>query len=99
MSFENKQYYSILQWLVIEGIISEKGDAFDFHDRPFLLDILTDFTPQIVVMACAQVGKSVCFSLKTLFAVKYLHFNVLYTMASDSDVNEFVSSKFNKIVQ
>lgn len=96
---ESKQYYSILQWLVTEGIVSEKGDAFDFSDRPFLLDILTDWNPNIAVMACAQVGKSVIFSLKSLFAVKYYHFNIIYTMSSDSDVTEFVSSKFNKIVQ
>ena len=96
---QTKQYYSILEWITTEGIVSEKGDAFDFRDRPFLLDILCDFNPNIAVTACAQVGKSVCFSLKSLFAVKYLHFNIIYTMSSDSDVNEFVSSKFNKIVQ
>ena len=94
-----KQYYSILEWLVNEGVVNEKGEAFDFTDRPFLIDILTDFTPNIAVTACAQVGKSVTFSIKSLFAVKYLNFNVIYTMSSDSDVNEFVSSKFNKIVQ
>jgi hypothetical protein len=94
-----KQYYSILDWIVSEGIVNEKGEPFDFTDRPFLIDILTDFSPNIAVTACAQVGKSVTFSIKTLFAVKYIGFNVIYTMSSDSDVNEFVSSKFNKIVQ
>lgn len=96
---DDKQYYSILQWIVSEGIVNEKGEAFDFHDRPWLLDILTDFTPQIAIMACAQVGKSVTFSIKSLFAIKYLRFNAIYTMSSDADVTEFVSSKFNKIVQ
>lgn len=95
----DKQYFSILQWITERGIVSEKGDPFDFYDRPFLLDILCDWNPDIVTTACAQVGKSLCFSLKSLFAVKYLHFNIIYTMSSDSDVNEFVSSKFNKIVQ
>lgn len=96
---DEKHYYSILEWLTTEGILSEKGEPFDFKDRPFLLDILCDMNPNIVCTACAQVGKSVVFSLKTLFMVKYVHFNVLYSMASDSDVSEFVSSKFNKIVQ
>jgi hypothetical protein len=94
-----KQYFSILQWLTECGIVNEKGEAFDYHNRPFLLDILTDFTPNIALMACAQVGKSVSFSLKTLFAVKHLHMNVIYTMPTDAFVNEFVASKFNKIVQ
>jgi len=96
---KDKQYFSILQWITEKGFVNEKGEAFDYSDRPFLLDILTDWTPEIAVTACAQVGKSVTFSKKALFAIKHLHFNVIYTMSSDSDVNEFVSSKFNKIVQ
>lgn len=94
-----KEYYAILDWITEREIVSEKGEAFDFTDRLFLLDILSDFAPELVVAACAQVGKSVTFSLKALFAVKYLHFNVIYTMPTDSDVGEFVSSKFNKIVK
>lgn len=96
---DDKQYYSILQWITEKGIVNEKGEAFDFYDRPWLLDILTDWNPNIALTACAQVGKSVTFSIKALFAIKYLHFNAIYTMSSDGDVNEFVSSKFNKIVQ
>lgn len=96
---ETKQYVSILHWIVSEGIVNEKGDPFDFHDRPWLLDILCDWTPTIVLTACAQVGKSVTFSIKSLFAIKYLRFNAIYTMSSDDDVREFVSSKMNKIIQ
>lgn len=99
MQKNDKQYYSILEWITRENIVSEKGDAFDYKDRPWLIDILCDFTPQQTCVACAQVGKSVTFSKKALFAVKYLHFNIIYTMSSDSDVSEFVNSKFNKIVQ
>lgn len=99
MTNEPKQYYSILQWITEQGIVSEKDEPFDFSDRPFLLDILTDFTPRLVCTACAQVGKSVTFTLKVLFAVKYLHFNVIYTFPTDDDVKEFVASKVNKILQ
>lgn len=99
MTKESKQYYSILQWITEEGIVNEKGEAFDFYDRPWLLDILTDWTPQIALMACAQVGKSVTFSIKTLFAIKHLRFNAIYTMSSSEDVQKFVASKFNPIIQ
>lgn len=99
MRNKNKQYYSILQWITERGIVNEKGEAFDFSDRPWLIDILCDWNPNIVVAACAQVGKSVTFSIKSLFAIKHLHFNVIYTMSSDEDVREFVASKMNKIIQ
>lgn len=90
---------SILGWIAEKGIVNEKGEPLDFYDRPFLLDILCDFNPNIVVVACAQVGKSVSFSLKVLYAVKYLKLNCIYTFPSDSDTVEFVSSKMNKIIQ
>jgi len=98
-SKEEKQYYSILQWITERGIVNEKGEAFDFHDRPFLIDILTDFNPRLVVTACAQVGKSITFIVKVLFAVKHLRFNVIYTFPTDDDVREFVASKVNKLIQ
>lgn len=98
-SVPQKQYVSILLWLTDRGILNEKAEAFDWYNRPFLLDILTDFTPNQVVMACAQVGKSITFFLKILFAVKYYRFNVIYTMPSDDDVRESVASKVNKLLQ
>ena len=90
---------SILGWIAEKSIVNEKSEPLDFYDRPFLLDILTDWNNNICVMGCAQFGKSVSFSLKVMYAVKYLHLNIIYTMPSDSDINEFVSSKFNKIIQ
>lgn len=98
MNQQNEQL-SILKWIIDKNIVSEKGEPLDFHDHAFLLDILTDWSPNLVVKACAQVGKSVTFNLKTLFAVKYFRFNVIYTMPTDSDVKEFVDSKTNKIIQ
>lgn len=95
----DKQYFSILQWIVEQEIVNEKGEILDFHDHAFLLDILTDWNKNLVVKACAQVGKSVCFTLKTLFAIKYLKFNIIYTFPSDDDTKEFVASKVNKIIQ
>lgn len=94
-----KQYISILLWLTERGILNEKGETFDYKDRPFLLDVLTDFAPNQVIMACAQVGKSITFFLKILFAVKYYRFNVIYTMPTDQDVRESVAAKVNKIIQ
>lgn len=99
MRQNEKQYFSILQWLTERGIVSEKGEPFDFYDRPFLLDILTDFNPNIVVTACAQVGKSITFFVKILFAMKHLGLSCIYTMPSDDDVRESVASKVNKLLQ
>lgn len=94
----NKKYYSILQWVIERGIVSEKGEAFSFHDRPWLIDILTDQNPEIVVTACAQVGKTVTFIIKILYAIKHMGLQVIYTMPTDDDVRETVASKVNKLI-
>lgn len=91
--------YSILHWIFSKSIVSEKGEPLDFKDRPFLLDILADWNNEIVVKKCAQIGGSVSFNLKVLFAIKYLQLNCIYTFPTDTDVNEFVVSKTNKIIQ
>lgn len=90
---------SILAWIMENHIVSEKGEKLDFSDRLFLLDILTDWSQEIVIKKCAQIGGSVSFNLKALFGIIKHGWNIIYTFPTDSDVNEFVNSKTNKIIQ
>ena len=89
---------SILAWIFENQIVSEKGELLDFTDHPFLIDILTDWSQDIVIKKCAQIGGSVSFNLKALFAIIKFGWNILYTFPTDSDVQEFVNSKTNKII-
>jgi len=89
---------SILAWIFENQVVSEKGEMLDFSDRLFLIDILTDWSDQIVIKKCAQIGGSVTFNLKALFAIIKFGWNIMYTFPTDSDVSEFVSSKTNKIL-
>ncbi len=89
---------SILAWILKNHVTNEKGELLDFRDRLFLLDILTDWSQDIVIKKCAQIGGSVTFNLKVLFAGIKFGWNILYTFPTDSDVQEFVSSKTNKLI-
>ena len=91
--------FSILYWAIKNGVKNEKGDPLDFTDRLFLLDILTDWTPKLVWKKCSQVGGSVTFVLKALFAVQHRGLNVILTYPSDSDAEEFVKTKTNPIIK
>lgn len=91
--------HSILGFIVTNQIVNEKGDPIEFHDHQFMIDILTDLSPNQVIKKCAQIGGSVTYTLKTLWAAKYRGWNIIYTFPTDSDINEFVSSKTNKIIQ
>lgn len=95
---QNVEDLSILNWIFKNGVVSEKGEPLDFKDHGFLLDILTDWSQNITVKACAQVGKSVTFNLKALFACEKFNWNIIYTMPTDGDVREFVATKTNRIL-
>lgn len=91
--------YSILGWVMKHKIKNEKDEVLDFRDRLFLLDILTDWSEEIVIKKCSQVGGSVVFNIKALFALMKLGWNIIYTMPTDSDVEEFVKTKTNEIIK
>jgi len=99
MSKVNPSEYSIIAWIISNGFKSEKGEALDFKDRLFLLPILSDWSKNIVIKKCSQVGGSVIFNIKLLFALSKLRQNLIYTFPTETDVNEFVSSKTNKLIE
>lgn len=79
-------------------IRSEKGEVLEFYDRLFLLDILTDWSREIVWKKCSQVGGSITFNIKTFFALLKLGWNIIYTMPTDTDVESFVKAKTNPLI-
>ncbi len=93
------EHYSILEWIIKNQIRNEKGEILDYSDRLFWLDILTDWSQEIAIKKSVQVGGSVTFNIKVLFAVEVFKLNVIYTFPTDSDVSEFVKSKTNPILQ
>ncbi len=88
----NIEDYSILAWVMKNQIRSEKGEVLDFHDRLFLLDILTDWSREICWKKCSQVGGSIVFNIKTFFALLKLGWNIIYTHPTDGDVEEFMAN-------
>lgn len=89
---------SIISFILANQIKTEKGEVLNFRDRLFLLDILRDWSKEIVIKKCSQIGGSVVFNLKALFAARVYRWDIIYTMPSDSDVEEFVKTKTNPII-
>lgn len=90
--------FSILAWILKNRIKSEKQQELVFTDRLFLLDILTDWSPNIAWKKCSQVGGSVIFNLKCIFALLKFGWGVIYTMPTDGDVESFVKTKTNPLL-
>jgi len=89
---------SILYWVLKNKIKSEKGEKLDFSDRLFLLDILGDWSQKIVWKKCSQVGGSVVFNIKSFFSLMKMGWSIIYTMPTETDVQEFVKTKTNPLI-
>lgn len=89
---------SIPFFLFNHEIKSESGSVLDFKKHPFLLDIYRDVTPFQAVRKAAQVGFSTLAIIKSLWLAKQKGLQIIYTLPSAHDVQEFVGSKIDPII-
>ncbi len=88
-----------LAWMLDTEAVTNKGVPMEWYDRFWMTSILTDMSPELVVKKCAQIGMSTVEIFKSLHACVHRTVNAIYTLPTDSDVNEFVSSKVNPIMR
>ena len=95
---ENDEYIDIHDWLITENIKNEKGEPIEFDNHPFLFDIYSDQSQNIVVMKAAQIGMTTCEMLKSHFDAKRYNIDQIYTLPTDGDVRIMVGGKTNRII-
>ena len=91
--------FSVPIWILNNHIVNEKSEPIEFRNHLFLFDYLRDTSKNICAKKCAQIGGSVAENLKTFHLAKYRKIISIYTMPSDSDVEEFSKTKTDKIFQ
>jgi len=89
---------SIIAWIIENDIKTESGKPYNIRGHLFLYDILTDWSPKQVWFKAAQVGGTLAAALKSLYAVKTLGLDSIYTMPSKTDVNTLVGGKINRMI-
>jgi hypothetical protein len=89
---------SPLLWAVNNKIKTERDVPLEFINHRFLKDVYDDFTPIQVVRKSSQIGFSTMAILKTFNAAKFRGWNIIYTLPTGDDVNQFVSSKANALI-
>ncbi len=91
--------YSVPIWILKHEIKTEKSIPFEFKNHFFLFDIARDMTPEQVFKKCGQIGVSVLLNLKVWWLARFRKISSIYTMPSDSDVEEFSKTKTDPIFQ
>lgn len=89
---------SIHAWINEHQIKTETGQLIDFKTHPFLFQPYTDESPKLVIFKAAQIGFSTLAILKSLWIAKKRGLDIIYTLPTESDVQQFVGGKVNRII-
>ena len=79
-------------------IKNEQGISLEFRDRPFLWDIYEDMSPFQAILKAPQIGMTTLMTIKSFWVAKNLHKDIIYTLPTQSDVQEMAGSSINRIV-
>lgn len=103
---EKLESTNIIAWVMKHGIKNERGAPITFDKHSFMIDPWLDWTPLQGVRKASQCGWSTMTNFKLFYAAKFgipnyglPAANVIYTLPSDSDVQGFVPSKTNLMIQ
>ena len=89
----------VLSWIEDNRILTEKGVELEFTKHRFLQEPFEDWTPIQTARKASQIGYSTMQILKSLYAAKYRKWNIIYSLPTFNDVNQFVPSKVNPIIE
>lgn len=87
-----------LGWFIYNKLRTSAGLPFEFKKRKFLKDIVNDLHPKQAVMKPPQVGLSETLFAKLCYVAAKLKKAIIYTLPSQSDVEDMVGGKFNPII-
>lgn len=85
-------------WVLKHQIKTSNGLPFEFTDHRFMWDFLNDMSPLQVLLKPPQIGASETEIVKTFWAAKNLAKDIIYTLPTQSDVNDMAGGKVNRIV-
>ena len=85
---------------IYQNVPTENERKLDFSRRPYLVQILRDYSQHIAYKKSAQVGITMCGGIaKCLYAVDKLGINSIYTFPTARDVGEFSKGRFRYIIR
>lgn len=93
------QNSSVIEWIDQNHVLNERGLPIEFRNHLFLYDIYNDWSQIQAIPKAAQIGFSTLAILKTLFAASKKKHNIIYTLPTVGDANQFVSEKVNQIIR
>jgi len=85
-------------WVKKHNVKNEAGFPIEFEKRQFLWDIYNDLSPNQVLLKPPQIGATVMNTLKSMWVAKKLRKQIIYTLPTQSDVQDMVGGSINRII-
>lgn len=85
-------------WVLKYKIKTETGMPIDFTKRKFQWDIVNDLSPNQVNLKPPQIGLTLINLIKSFYVAKKKRKDIIYTLPTQSDVNDMAGGKINRIV-
>jgi len=79
-------------------IKNESGIPIEFNDHYFMRDFYNDFSPLQVFLKPPQIGATVAEILKSFYCAAKKHWDIIYTLPTQSDVSDMAGGKINRLV-
>jgi len=103
LSFSDKELLDAAElypslWVAKHGIKTENGLPIEFKKRKFLIDIYNDLSPLQVWLKPPQIGATVAQTLKSFYVAKKHNRQIIYTLPTQSDVQDMVGGSINRII-
>ncbi len=89
---------SIHTFIALRHITNDQGDPLDFVSHAFLSDFYDDWSPVIALRKAAQLGWSTALNIKSFYLAKYRHLDIIYSLPTTHDVQDFVAGKTNRLI-
>lgn len=85
-------------WIEKYGIKTESGLPLEFEKHRFMYDMYNDMSPLQVILKPPQIGATVKDILKSFYVAKKLRKDIIYTLPTQSDVQDMAGGKINRLV-
>lgn len=85
-------------WIKKHKIKNEAGFPIEFDRHYFMQDLYDDMSPLQVWLKPPQIGATVAEIIKSFYCAKKKEWDIIYTLPTQSDVNDMAGGKINRII-
>lgn len=85
-------------WVAQHKIKNEAGLPIEFKAHRFMIDLYNDMSPLQVWLKAPQIGATTAQILKSFYVAKKKGKAIIYTLPTDTDVNDMAGGKVNRII-